>query len=265
MKKSTYIIIGFVCFLCLLTVVLPLLLFVKTDKGIIEASAEYEEIELPANISVVEISSDWVMGDNPKVLIEQDSACAEGAKLLFDKEWADNSEYTVNGDTLTIKLCLYDWKSKAPRGKYISNDIDAARIYLAPGQLGFIPNRGIKHVNDIDVVISNVHNQDVNTMSRREVSLCVDNSEIKSWTHSKGDLNLTLNNPSTISKLTTRRNSYVTTRGTAEIDSIVLCPEGEMKINLKNANFNTLVSDNKDRHTVNLILDAQGTMVSSQE
>lgn len=255
MKKTTYIIIGFLCALVVLAFAFPPIFFKKGDMVVITASGEYEELDLP-EVHVIEMKTGWMFGDTPSVEIVQDSTLGEGTQLSLDKAWAENTVYTVHGDTLTIDLRVYQPKTDGYGCKYISDGHQSACIRTSSAKLGIMPMKGTQ---DLCVILKNFSNGDITTNGDSAWAFIVDKSEVDGWTHYRGDLKLNLGDGSSIGKLKTFRSCTVTTEGNAYVDSIILCTDNvDIEADLDKATFNTLVKEGTN-NSVSLNLNTSGT------
>lgn len=109
MKKSTYILIGFIAFLALAAFITPPLLFKKSDNKYFLINSERYTTTATAPFSYMAIENKWLAGNKPEIIVKMTSDSVPSVEL--NDTWKEFSEISVKGDSLLIQLKATDENS----------------------------------------------------------------------------------------------------------------------------------------------------------
>ncbi len=255
MKKSTYIIIGFLGVLALLAFILPPIYFRKNYNSEVTISDSYTKSELPS-FSAIDIKSTFIAyGDMPIVLIKGVADGEKAGVLELNQTWADNSTFVVEDDILTINLNLYGMDG--PRVKYHGESKPVVIVYVDSTLMNLT-------CRDALLMAENLNGSDISLNGHFDMT--VNNSKINSLVfrnrkYGYDSICLTLNDTSSVNWLTVRDYEVqLVTNDSAFVDTIVLAPEEYGKIDLGTSMFKAVINSAENGGTSCVTLDAPATL-----
>ena len=143
MKKSTYILIGFIAFLALAAFIAPPLLFKKSDNNYFLTNSEKYTTTATAPFSYMAIESKWLAGDKPEIILKMTADSVPSVEL--NNTWKEFSEISVKGDSLLIQLKTTD-ENESYFGRLDSKGMPVAVINIPADSLCIKLNRDHDYV-----------------------------------------------------------------------------------------------------------------------
>lgn len=258
MKKSTYILIGFLAAVCLLAFFLPPLVFRTYNVKTISLSENYVSKELPA-FSVIQFVNVNFGGDDPLFKINATEDSLKVGRIEINEVFADLKDgFHVSGDTLYIDMnVVRDDKDedsyRVVGAVYEKTDKPAAILYLAqsvnPYTLMMNPWMDIEleGLESTDFIVYGNGTLNVSESSLHKVEMYGEDGDYKYY-----GLQLNLKDNSNIERLNVMDNGLVIKTSESRIDTIFASSERNITIELEEADFSTLITDENSSVSVSL-------------
>lgn len=252
MKKSTYILIGFLAALCLLAFLTPPLIFRSRDTKTISLSENYVSKELPA-FSVIQVGNPNLGGDDPLFRICATDDSLKAGNIEINEAFADLKDcFHVSGDTLYIDMNVNQEDAKS-RLRYEETDKSAAILYLAqtasPYTLMMNPFMDIElaGLDSTDFIVYGNGTLTVSESSLHRVEIFDEDGDYKYY-----GLQLNLEDNSKIERLNVIDNGLVIKTSESGIDTIFVTSDHNIELELGEADFSTLITDENSSVSVSL-------------
>lgn len=239
MKKSSYIILGFLGSIILLAFLIPAFGFRNIDNPDIIASDSEETIDLPASGRIWVMYQQHVSGDYPDIIIKP---APEGAKPVarVNKVWMKHTKFEFNDTASTIELRLVADRHDSWEYNYESMGRAAITLEIPEDMLSDVGTgaRTTTTLQDFQGVSADI---------RHAGAYYLQNCDFAALTLRGGrgdDYRLYLDNLSCIGSLQDRYvDLTIVSEGDAMVDTLTVIPgEYGTDVNIDGANIGTFIN-----------------------
>lgn len=260
MKKSTYILIGFFGALCLLAFLLPPVLFTNSDSNTLKLSDNYVSKEIPA-FSVIRFKNPHLGGDDPLFRISATSDSLKAGHIEINEAFANLKDgFRVSGDTLYIDMDLDKEDTERSHMRIEDTDKPAAVLYVdrsrKPCTLMMNPFMDVE-LKGLDGADFIVYGNGLLTVSESNIHTM--EMMPKGDSYDYYGFSLQLKDNSNIGKLDVKNDGFDIKTSDSNIDTIFVSAEYVADLNLKGADFSTLITSDTCS-SVNITLKGEATI-----